>query len=153
MIDEFSTLQNIIQNSIRMIIINDTSLIKKGEEWALSNKLGMYLFSSFPGWDVDCEYNRVGFEDESKRTSNNYQKRPDIIIHKRGYPEKDKNLLWIEVKVNNIEISDDLIKLKEFTSLPMGNRTIQYKYGLSISFNPNIRLVWIENGMEKRSDA
>jgi len=102
---------------------------------------------------VDCEYNRVGFRDELKRNSDNYYKRPDVIIHKRGYPEKEKNLLWIEVKVNNIDIIDDIEKLKEFTSLPMGNRIIQYKYGLSISFIPSIRRIWVENGIEKILDA
>jgi hypothetical protein len=153
MINEFGTLQRIIDDAIRRVVVNDDVLIKKGQEWALSNKLGMYLFSCFPGWNVDCEYNRAGLGDELKRNSVNKSKRPDIIIHKRGYLERENNLLWIEVKVDNSDTINDIDKLKEFTSIPTGNRTIQYKYGLSISFIPNIVLVWIENGMEKAANA
>ena len=153
MIDEFGSLQRIIADAIRKIVVNDDVLIRKGQEFALSNKLGMYLFSCFPGWNVDCEYNRTGLEDELKRNSANKYKRPDVIIHKRGYPDRENNLLWIEVKVDNADTTDDINKLKEFTSIPMGNRTIEYKYGLSISFVPDIRLVWIENGEEKTVNA
>jgi hypothetical protein len=153
MIDEFGSLQRIIDDAVRKIFVNDDLLIKKGQEWALSTKLGMYLFSCFSGWNVDCEYNRVGFEDDSKSNSTNEIKRPDVIIHKRGFPERANNLLWIEVKVKNSDTAKDIDKLKEFTSIPTGNRTIQYKYGLSISFVPNIKMVWIENGMEKAVQA
>lgn len=150
--NEFTSLQRIIDDAIRKIVVNDDVLIKKGQEWALSNKLGMYLFPHFPGWDVDCEYNRVGFENELKRTSANDYKRPDVIIHKRGCPERKDNLLWIEVKVSNSDVKDDIEKLREFTSPPTGARKIQYKYGLSLSFVPNIITVWIENGTEKKVD-
>lgn len=150
MIDDFESLRIIIHDAIGKVVINDKLLIKKGQEWALSNKLGMYLFPYFPGWDVDCEYNRVGLEDELKRNSSNKFKRPDIIIHKRGCPERKDNLLWIEVKINNSDTRDDICKLMEFTLPPMGDRKIQYRYGLSVSFSPNITLVWIENGMEKQ---
>ncbi len=149
MANQFSSLRRIINEAIRGIIVNDSVLIKKGQEWALSNKLGMYLFRCFPGWDVDCEYNRTGFEDELKRTANGKYKRPDIIIHKRGYPERENNLLWIEVKIDNDDTTGDVDKLREFTSAPMGDRTIQYQYGLSISFVPGVRLVWIENGAQR----
>ncbi len=153
MIDEFGSLQRIIDDVIRKIVVNDNVLIKKGQEWALSNKLGMYLFSCFPGWDVDCEYNRTGLEDELKRNSANQYKRPDVIIHKRGYPERENNLLWIEVKVDNADTTSDIDKLKEFTSIPTKKRKLQYKYGLSISFVPDVTLVWIENGEKKTVNA
>jgi len=151
MIDEFVSLQRLIDEVISRIIVNDCILIKKGQEWALSNKLGMYLFSCFPGWDVDCEYNRTGFEDELKRNSDNKYKRPDIVIHKRGYSERENNLLWVEVKVDNADTICDIDKLIEFTTAPMGKRTIQYKYGLSVSFLPGIKLIWIENGEERNT--
>ena len=153
MVDEFGSLQRIVEEAIGRIVVKDNLLIKKGQERALSIKLGMYLFPCFPGWDVDCEYNRTGFEDELKRTSSNQYNRPDVIIHKRGYPERENNLLWIEVKVDNADTINDINKLKEFTSTQAGNRTIQYKYGLSVSFLPDITLVWIENGVERTVDA
>jgi len=39
-----------------------------------------------------------------------------------------------------------LKKLKELTSKLEGERTIQYKYGLSISFFPSKRVTWISDG-------
>ena len=138
----------IVENAIGKIILNDQILIRDGQEWALSNKLGMYLFQDFPGWHVDCEYNRTGFGDDPKRASDQGQKRPDIIIHRRGLLGTENNLLWVEVKIKNSNASDDIVKIKEFTSVPSGSRKIQYKYGLSISFIPKIQLTWIENGVE-----
>jgi len=41
MIDDFNSLQSIIDDAINKIIVNDAVLIRKGQEWALSNKLGM----------------------------------------------------------------------------------------------------------------
>jgi len=70
-IDEQSWLKEIIRNAIGHIIVNDKMIIKEGQERALSNRLCMYLLKDFSGWDVDCEYNRVGFGQEPKRTSSN----------------------------------------------------------------------------------
>lgn len=150
MIDDFAPLQKVIHEAIRLIVVNDSVLIRKGQERALSNRLGIYLSSFFPSWNVDCEYNRTGFEDALKRDSGGKKYyRPDVIIHKRGLPEKENNLLWIEVKLDNSDTTDDTNKLKEFTTAPMENRPIQYKYGLSVSFLPDIKLIWFENGEER----
>lgn len=142
------SIQNIIYDVLDLIQINDQMIIRKGQELALSNKIGMYLSQKLPGWHVDCEYNRVGFNDGKKLASAGNKKRPDIIIHRRGHQDIDSNLLWIEVKVENISINDDVDKLKEFTSAPSGARKVQYLYGLSISFVPAIKLVWVKNGVE-----
>lgn len=149
MINEFASLQKIIAEAITMIVVNDSTLIRKGQERAMSSRLGIYLSSFFPSWNVDCEYNRTGYEDALKRgVGGKKYYRPDVIIHKRGLPEKENNLLWIEVKLDNSATTDDTNKLKEFTTAPKGNRIIQYKYGLSVSFLPEIKLIWIENGKE-----
>ena len=146
MLTNFNLLDTKVDEAISRILINDQLLIKKGQELALSNKMGMYLFSIFHGWDVDCEYNRIGIYDEQKRSADYNFKRPDIIIHKRGLKQKENNLLWIEVKINNDQCTDDISKIKDFTRQPEGYREIQYQYGLSISFIPEIQKKWIQNG-------
>ena len=62
-------LQSILSKTLIILNVNDSLLIKFGQERALSVRLGMYLLAYFPSWDVDCEYNRVGLQDESKRCS------------------------------------------------------------------------------------
>jgi hypothetical protein len=91
-------------------------------ERTISHIFANYLKSHFPGWNVDCEYNRN--HDDPKRL--NIQRRnvtsddtqattvyPDIIVHRRG---TDQNLLVIEMKKTTNQESDDydLGKLRAF---------------------------------------
>ena len=115
---------------------NDAELLREGLEWAISHRLAVYLESFFNGWNVDCEYTKMGHEFKTKYDSNGNYKRPDIVIHKRGLTSKENNLLVIEVKFRNND-GFDFDKLVEFTSNPMVSRIFQYQYGLAISFRRN----------------
>ena len=100
------------------ILINDIN------ERSISHRLAIYLESHFPGWNIDCEYNRN--HDDSKRLD--IQRRniesddtqattvyPDIIIHQRG---TDNNLVVIEMKKTTSREDDtyDKGKLTAFKS-------------------------------------
>jgi hypothetical protein len=87
----------IIQEAIQKVQINDDALIQKKMEWATAHRLAVYLEESFPGWNIDCEYNKMGIGSNSKHDSLGNHKRPDIIIHKRERIEKGDNLLLIEI--------------------------------------------------------
>jgi hypothetical protein len=137
----------ILQEVIRSLYRNDMELLREGLEWAISHRLAVYLESFFNGWNVDCEYTKMGHKFETKHDSNGNYKRPDIVIHKRGLTSKEKNLLVIEVKFRNND-EFDFAKLVEFTSEPYGTRIFQYQYGLAISFQPELQLNWFENGHE-----
>lgn len=79
-------------------------------ERTITQHLAKHLQQYFPGWNVDCEYNRVGDvpdtvkkvlprspvsgDDESEPGERSVF--PDIIVHRRG--DRDANLLIIEVK-------------------------------------------------------
>jgi len=91
-------------------------------ERTILHRLANYLEPHFPGWNVDCEYNRN--HDDPKRLD--IQRRdvrsddtqattvfPDIIVHKRG---TNKNLLVIEIKKTTSREHDnyDLGKLRAF---------------------------------------
>lgn len=73
-------------------------------ERAITHKLAEYLQPLFPGWNVDCEYNRNMHEPkrvhlpqpddpDARRYVSIY---PDIIVHQRG--SNDRNLLIVEAK-------------------------------------------------------
>ena len=143
---EFKSIEMCVERSIRKIILNDSFLIRDGQERALSIRVGVYLYQELSGWDVDCEYNKIESGNENKCDSSGGARLPDIIIHQRGRVEIENNLLWVEVKIFNNAINGDLKKISEFTARPSGDRKIQYRYGLSISFLPNLKLIWIKDG-------
>lgn len=97
-------------------------------ERSFTARLAIYLQEQFVGWDVDCEYNRMGIENTSKRlcglTTNTSVPPddehartvfPDVIVHKRG--TTGPNLLVLEAKKTTGGSSDfDKLKLQEFQS-------------------------------------
>ena len=82
----------------------ETHLLEKDlGERTLTHRLAVYLESRFAGWDVDCDYNRLGerrlrlprgsivsTDDDSGKSVY-----PDIVVHHRAIPE---NLLAIELR-------------------------------------------------------
>ncbi|MDL1959622.1 MAG: hypothetical protein LWX01_09465 [Deltaproteobacteria bacterium] len=141
------TIQKNIGRSIEKLIENDRELVDNKMEWATAHKLAVYLEEYYPGWNIDCEYNKMGPDFKTKHDSQNQYKRPDIIIHHRGKLEKEHNLLVIEIKMEAGE-EDDEAKLCDFTSDPKGDKQFQYQLGLKITFLPEVALKWFENGKE-----
>jgi len=111
---------------------------------SITHRLAIHLESVFPGYDVDCEYNRDGFD--PKRLIG-YKKKiefddengatvfPDIIIHHRG---KRGNIIVIEAKkLSNTDESDKeklclykkehLYKHAFFVKFPVGEDLKNYK--------------------------
>jgi hypothetical protein len=91
-------------------------------ERALTHRLAVHLEKQFPGWEVDCDYNRLG--ERTMRlphgtivsTDDHLGKSiyPDIVVHQRDVPN---NLLAIEVRKasNHQPIEHDQHKLKALT--------------------------------------
>jgi hypothetical protein len=82
-------------------------------ERCITHKFAEYLQLVFPGWDVDCEYNRDGHEPKrlprqtrTVRSDNEHARTvfPDIIVHHR---ETRDNLLVIEAKKSSNPRGDD----------------------------------------------
>jgi hypothetical protein len=88
----------------------------------LTHRLAVHLESRFTGWDVDCDYNRLGerrlrlpkgsivsTDDDSGKSVY-----PDIVVHRRAVPE---NLLAIELrKADSHQPPDhDRLKLRAMT--------------------------------------
>jgi len=130
-----------VEFAINKFYARDLKLLDiDGSEWAVAHRVAVYLEEYFEGWNIDCEYNRVGPDGSTKHNAEGACRRPDIVIHHRGMIEKEHNLLVIEVKIRNS--SDDYSKLGEFTSPPCQNRPFQYQYGLALSFKPSLDKKW-----------
>ena len=91
-------------------------------ERTLTHRLAVYLERQFPGWEVDCDYDRLG--ERTLRmpkgaivsTDDHLGKSvyPDIVVHRRAIPD---NLLAVEVrKASNHQPPDhDQHKLQALT--------------------------------------
>jgi len=100
-----------LNTAISRMIEHDFELLEDcAGERSIAHRLAVYLEHEFPGWHVDCEFNRQGEEGERdpKRVSpglphlpefragqGTADVTPDVIIHRR---RKTWNLLAIEVK-------------------------------------------------------
>ena len=97
-------------------------LDKDAGERALAHRLAVHVERQFSGWDVDCEYDRLG--ERTLRlphgtivsTDEHLAKSvfPDIVVHQRDIPN---NLLAIELRkaTNHQPIEHDQQKLQALT--------------------------------------
>lgn len=113
-----------VNAAINELMRRDRYLLEvDANERSISHRFAIYLERHFPGYDVDCEYNRDGIDpkevvwfDTQPTTEDADAKTvfPDIIVHKRG--EQSRNLLVVEMKkVGNPQPRDrDLGKLRAY---------------------------------------
>jgi hypothetical protein len=107
-------------------------IVRDPSERSLTHRLAVHLERHFPGWNVDCEFNRIRelpkkvemhaplavptASDEAVTVF------PDIIVHRRG--DAGPNLLVIEAKKATSQVGDEFDKLK----LAAYKRDLAYKY-------------------------
>lgn len=110
-----------LERAVSTFKVREHSLIRwDPSERSLTHRLAVSIEAEFPGWDVDCEYNRVGrlpkqlkgLVPEHARTDDEDADTvfPDIIVHRRG-PE-GPNLLVVEAKKATSRASADKDKCK-----------------------------------------
>jgi len=93
-------------SALQMLVKKDSHLLTvDANERSITHRLAVYLEGLFPGWDVDCEYNRnletvkrlsvfkKHIDNDNDHGSSVF---PDIIIHHRG--PNGENLVVIEAK-------------------------------------------------------
>ena len=103
-------------------------------ERALTHRLAVHVEHQFDGWDVDCDYDRLGertllmphgsiVSTEDRLSKSIF---PDIVVHRRDVP---KNLVAIEVRKasNHQPIEHDQQKLKAMT-----DPHIWFAYGIGV---------------------
>jgi hypothetical protein len=93
-----------VVSAIREFYQHEAFLLEKDlGERTLTHRLAVHLEQEFSGWDVDCDYNRLGERllklphGSIISTDDGLGKSifPDIVVHRRAIPE---NLLAIEVR-------------------------------------------------------
>jgi len=108
-------------------------------ERSLTHKLAECLTPSFPDWDVDCEYNRdgydhkkIGIKEQSVQTDdiNGKTVYPDIIVHHRTKRGRSHNLLVIEAKKNPSH-KQEKYDIRKLTQIKDG---LKYQYAAFIKF-------------------
>ena len=112
-----------VVNAIRKFYQHETFLLDKDlGERTLTHRLAVHLERQFDGWEVDCDYNRLGERllklphGSIVSTDDGLGKSifPDIVVHRRSIPE---NLLAVEVRkeINHQPAEHDHHKLRGLT--------------------------------------
>jgi hypothetical protein len=114
---------NKVVSALGEFYAHETYLFEKDlGERTLTHRLAVHLEKHFPGWNVDCDYNRLG--ERTLRlprgtmvsTDDHFAKSvyPDIVVHQREIPN---NLLAIEVRkeANHQSPEHDQHKLRALT--------------------------------------
>ena len=138
-----------VRSSLKRLIAKDTDLFEAdANERSISHRLAIYLEEEFPGWDVDCEYNRDGHEPKTLELnpepiqSDDEQGTtvyPGIIVHQR---RKTKNHLVIEIKkCNGASLDKDLRKLRAL------RKELGYAFALFLRFRTGEPEVEIDDAL------
>lgn len=121
-------------------------------ERSMTHRLALHLTPLFPDYDVDCEYNRDGFDvkrlalheravqDDDTEAVTVF---PDIVVHRRGH--NDANLLVIEVKKasSTVNADYDMLKLEAFKHELKYRHAVHLTLGLDGNGAPTTRVTWL----------
>jgi hypothetical protein len=112
-----------VVNATKEFYAREPFLLEKDlGERTLTHRLAVHMERQFDGWDVDCDYNRLGERllklphGSIVSTDDGLGKSifPDIVVHRRAVPE---NLIAIEVRkeTNHQPVEHDHHKLRGLT--------------------------------------
>lgn len=112
-----------VRAAYRALVRADRHLLEvNSSERSLTHKLAEHMRDEFPGWDIDCEYNRDG---RAVKTHDG-PVLPDVIVHHRG---TDENLVVIEAKKRaTYESGNDVEKLRRF------KEDLRYQTAILVTF-------------------
>lgn len=120
-------------------------------ERSTAHRLAVQMEPAFPGWNIDCEYDRYGQIrkvvegiracDERRATD---RVLPDVIVHHRGNNGPQHNLLVVEMKKDAPQDDCDFEKLRRMT---VQNGAFSYQLGLYINLNQGqFDCTWFKDG-------
>lgn len=106
-----------IEAALNLVYRVDGQLIdSQAHEQAISARIMIHLQHLLPEWDVDVEYNRQGGEQDPKRDVNGDNRRPDIIVHKRGPAGPNLAVISVKCEWNNQDRGQDVQILRGIKS-------------------------------------
>jgi hypothetical protein len=151
-------IQERILRAVQAVMDRDDYLFRHDlNERSITHRFAVHLQREFPGWDVDCEYNRdhdvrkeLDLPPKNDIASDDLDATtvfPDIIIHHRG---TDENLAVIEVKKSTSTRNDewDMAKLRAF------RRQLEYRVAVFVRFptgngGGKVEVLWVEDGWKR----
>lgn len=139
-------IERILKDALSLLANEQPELLELSvTERALSHHLAIYIMEYFPGYHVDVEYNRDGYDpkrlDLPPKTVLMDETRavtvyPDIIIHRRNTAD---NLLVLEMKKPGGDIRYDRLKLEAF------KRELSYQHAAHVVLGPNTQeITWVD---------
>jgi hypothetical protein len=114
------SLADAVIHAVQTLLDRDAYLLWANvNERTITHRLAIYVEHAFPGWDVDCEYNRDGHDpkeialDSDNGGEHGSRVFPDVIVHKRGTAN---NHVVFELKKSSNPESDerDIEKLRGY---------------------------------------
>ena len=154
----------VVSDALTDLYKKDLFLITQDvNERSISHKLACYLEEKISliesGWNIDCEYNRVGtssleegfvskaldlpvHRDLSTNDTKGKTVFPDVIAHHRGGSGDSDNLLVIEIKKNKNYDAYDFKKIEQY-GLVLGYR---YGFYLNITDTKTTGYFWERDG-------
>lgn len=130
-----------IREALKLFIAKDKQALLHVDiyEPTISHRIAVYLEDLFPGFDIDCEYNKTLLG--KKKDMNGKKIRPDIIIHTRMTNEANSVIVEVKKSGRNSKLSKpDIEKLKRCM-----NGTLNYDLGVFIGIlKQKIDICWIE---------
>jgi hypothetical protein len=148
---DFSSVQRLVKMAITSLGKENPALnFQTVHERSTAHRLAVQMEPLFPGWNVDCEYDRDGrlkkeLDDVKgcSRQKKTDQILPDVIVHHRGTTQ-GSNLLVIELKKGAKEDACDRKKLMLLTK-PGGG--YDYDFGLYLKINGGkFTCIWYKDG-------
>src|SRR3989304_9374327 len=132
-----------INNCVNKLYNEDSYLFESGVcERCLMFRLAHYLQANFSDYFVDCEFNKMGFNEykhidkvELNSLGNELKRMfADIIIHKRNSNVED-NYVCLEIKRTRRAINNDVRRLERMTnSRGFKHGNTRYIYGYDFGF-------------------
>ena len=151
--------QSRLRRALRRLYERDRFLIETSvNERSITHWMAVYMQEAFPGWDVDCEYNKNGANPKrlpvapweiTTADTNGQTVYPDIIVHHRGTQE---NLLVIEAKKGwtGANSANDVRKLQAFGEL----EEFAYRFGAFVVLNRRrVDIRWFSDGREHEPET
>jgi hypothetical protein len=133
-----------VARALSELLVNDQDLLgSDANERSITFRFAMYLQPCFPGWTVDCKYNRDGIDPKRLGDLNLYPYSdddeaktvfPDVIVHRRGTRQ---NHLVLEFKksTSRVDRQIDLRKLRGY------NQQLGYEHALFVEVGTEGRAV------------
>lgn len=132
---------------IDLFYANDFDLIQNNlHEESIGAQLKSYLNKEFPGYSVDCNYNR--HITDKKRGLNQKLFRPDIVVHKRKTDEF--NLIYFELKTEKNK-EDRQLDIDKIIYATLQGGKFEYGLGIFVDFTvdkANIKIRYFVDGEE-----